>query len=84
MKKYKFGASQFKKSTPSKIKNISTGILAICTILSGASIINDYPMLALSILIIGAISKTVAQFFSDEPDQPETEKYKASNAFKKN
>ena len=65
MKKYKFGISHIRSKTPKKIKRIANSVIVTCAIISGASLVNEYHVIAIISLLIGAISKGISEFFSD-------------------
>ena len=62
----KFGVKYYFHPTPKKIRKWADSVLAATSLLGTSAIIQDYNVLAIIVLSIGAISKFISNFFSEE------------------
>jgi hypothetical protein len=65
-KKMKMGLSSYMKPTPKLLRKIGDGLLAMSTMVSGATIITDHKWVALTFLCVGAVGKFMTNLFSEE------------------
>lgn len=62
----KFSLKSYWKPTPKGIRKIADSLLAGATLASTFSIMNDYPKLAIWIMIISVITKIISNFFTKD------------------
>jgi len=65
----KFSWKGYWQTTPKGIRKIADSILAGATLASTYAIMNDHPHLAVAIMIIAVLAKTVSNFFTDDSTQ---------------
>jgi hypothetical protein len=54
------------KPTPKNIRKAADSILAGATLASSFAIVNDYPKLSISIMVVSVITKIFSNFLTDE------------------
>lgn len=76
---YKFGLINIMAPTPIEIKRAANSLLFICSTIGGISYIQNFPNFALSISVLGAISKGISLFFSYDKNDDKDEKKEESD-----
>jgi hypothetical protein len=54
------------KPTPKNVRKVADSILAGATLASTFAMVNDYPHLAITIMIISVVAKIISNFLTDE------------------
>ena len=64
-----FGLKHYYRPTPEKIRKTADAWVITCLFITGSSIINQFPKVALTFIILGALGKFFSNFFSINEDQ---------------
>jgi hypothetical protein len=63
----KFTLKGYWQPTPKGIRKLSDSLLAGATLASTFAMMNDYPKLAVIVMVISVVTKMLSNFFTDEP-----------------
>lgn len=63
--KTRFGASQYNKPTPRKLRQLGDALLSVSTFITAAAITEEMKWLAYTALFVGAAGKFFTNFFSE-------------------
>ena len=66
--KTRFGASQYNKPTPRKLRQLGDALLSVSTFITAAAITKDIEWLAYVSLFVGAAGKFFTNLFAEESD----------------
>lgn len=62
----KFSWKGYFEPTPKSIRKVADSILAGATLASTFAVMNDYPKLATSIMVISVVTKVLSNFLTDD------------------
>lgn len=65
----KFSFKNYYKPTPATIRKFADAWFLACLFVSSSSIVNQFPKVALTFIILGALGKFFSNFFSTNEDQ---------------
>jgi hypothetical protein len=65
-KKMSMSLKSYMKPTPTLMRKIGDGLLAMSTMVTGSAIFTDHKWVAISSLLVGAIGKFITNLFSEE------------------
>ena len=65
-KKMSMSLKSYMKPTPTLMRKIGDGLLAMSTMVTGSAIFTDHKCVAISSLLVGAIGKFITNLFSEE------------------